>query len=54
VVNPSETYFAVGTAPGLTRFCVVAGCGRQQQYRGSREPQATDKAAPGIWILQHL
>jgi hypothetical protein len=36
------------------RFCVVAGCGRQQQYRGSREPQATDKAAPGIWILQHL
>jgi hypothetical protein len=35
------------------RFRAVAGCGRQQQYRGSREPQATDKAAPGIWNLQH-
>jgi hypothetical protein len=36
------------------RFGTLAGCGRQQQYRGSRKPQATDKAAPGIWNLQHL
>jgi hypothetical protein len=36
------------------RFGTLAGCGRQQQYRGSREPQATDKAAPVTWNLQHL
>lgn len=30
------------------RLRTLAGCGRQHQYRGSREPQATDKAAPGI------
>jgi hypothetical protein len=35
------------------RFRALAGCGRQHQHRGSRKTQGTDKAAPGVWNLQH-
>jgi hypothetical protein len=35
------------------RFRALAGRGRQHQHRGSRKPQTTDKAAPGIWNLHH-
>jgi hypothetical protein len=36
------------------RFRALAGCSGQQQYRGGRKTEATDKAAPGICHFHHL
>jgi hypothetical protein len=36
------------------RFRALAGCSGQQQYRGGRKTEATDKAAPGICNFHHL
>jgi hypothetical protein len=36
------------------RLCALASYGRQRKHRGSRNAQATDKTALGIWNLHHL
>ena len=36
------------------RLCALASYGRQRKHRGSRNAQATEKTALGIWNLHHL